>query len=394
MRIITRYVLLEFIKVFLVALTVLTLMMILVGLVREAQQQGLEPQHVLAFIPYILPEALRFTVPGTVLFAASTVFGRLSGSNEVVALKSLGISPMTIVWPVLAMAFFLSLTTVWLNELAVTWGRQGIRSAIMWSAEDIIYSMLRTHRTYSTGQFSIIVKAVDDRTLLQPTISFLGIGSNPSITLTAERAELRSDLSTSSLSIVCHNGTLEVEGQGRLRFHDTIERVVPLNQASTAGGYYSISDMPLSRIAGELEKKQQAVHDDAQQEAAKAAFQMITGDVDGLTSSEWNVLANFAEVAREDISRMQTEPHRRWSNGFTCLCFALVGAATAIRMRNADLLTSFGVCFLPILIIYYPLLALGVDQAKQGTFPPAAVWLGNVVLLLAGLWQMRKVVRY
>lgn len=72
----------------------------------------------------------------------------------------------------------------------------------------------------------------------------------------------------------------------------------------------------------------------------------------------------------------------------------MIGTPLAIRMRNADLWSSFAVCFLPILIIYYPLLALGVDRAKAGELPPYSVWLGNVILAVAGLWIMRKVMRY
>jgi lipopolysaccharide export system permease protein len=72
----------------------------------------------------------------------------------------------------------------------------------------------------------------------------------------------------------------------------------------------------------------------------------------------------------------------------------LVGAPLAIRLRNADFLTSFFLCFGPILIVFYPLLAFGVDQAKSGDLPPHAVWIGNVVLAAAGAWIMRKVVRY
>jgi lipopolysaccharide export system permease protein len=87
------------------------------------------------------------------------------------------------------------------------------------------------------------------------------------------------------------------------------------------------------------------------------------------------------------------EPWRRWANGFSCLCFVLVGAPMAIRMRNADFLTSFFLCFLPILIVYYPVFMLGVDQAKRGSVPPVVVWMGNVLITLWGWWLLRRVVR-
>ena len=73
MKIITRYVLSEMLQVFLVALTALTLFMLVIGLTKEAQQQGLGLLQILALIPYVLPDAMRFAVPGTILFAVASV---------------------------------------------------------------------------------------------------------------------------------------------------------------------------------------------------------------------------------------------------------------------------------------------------------------------------------
>ena len=91
---------------------------------------------------------------------------------------------------------------------------------------------------------------------------------------------------------------------------------------------------------------------------------------------------------------MRTEPWRRWANGFSCMAFVLVGAPLAIRLRTADVWTSFIACFLPILVVYYPLLAYGVDLAKSGDLPPYCVWLGNVVLVTVGYRMIRWVLRY
>jgi lipopolysaccharide export system permease protein len=91
---------------------------------------------------------------------------------------------------------------------------------------------------------------------------------------------------------------------------------------------------------------------------------------------------------------LKTEPHRRWAAGLSCLCFVMVGAPLAIRLRNSDFLTSFFLCFLPILIVYYPLLAYGIGRAKSGAVPPQVVWLGNLILVAAGVWMTRRMMRY
>ena len=117
-------------------------------------------------------------------------------------------------------------------------------------------------------------------------------------------------------------------------------------------------------------------------------------NVERLRSKNWARKRMQLAYARSRLHRLNTEPWRRWANGFSCFFFVMVGAPLAMRMRNSDSFTTFGACFLPILIVYYPLLMVGVGQAKSGSMPPYCVWLGNVILFIAGLVLVRKVCRY
>ncbi|MFM7109383.1 MAG: LptF/LptG family permease, partial [Planctomycetaceae bacterium] len=171
MTLISRYVLRELLLVFSVALGALTLFMLVVGLVREAQQQGLGIVQILMLVPYALPEAMRFAVPGTMLFAAASVFGRMSASNEITALRAAGISPLAVIWPAAGLALVVSFVSVWLNDVAVSWGRDGVRRVVVESVEQIIYGRLRQTRSYANHFLALNVKAVDGRRLIRPTLS-------------------------------------------------------------------------------------------------------------------------------------------------------------------------------------------------------------------------------
>ena len=72
--------------VFFVTLSSLTLLLMLFGVVKEAAQHGLEVVHVAKLLPYLLPNALLYAIPGTILFAVSNVYGRMSAGNEIVAM--------------------------------------------------------------------------------------------------------------------------------------------------------------------------------------------------------------------------------------------------------------------------------------------------------------------
>jgi lipopolysaccharide export system permease protein len=393
MPILIRYVLADLAKVFLVALAALTMMMLVVGLFREAAQQNLPLSAVLRLVPYILPDALRMTVPVTLLLASTTVFSRMSGANEVVAIKALGISPMVLLWPVLVLSFLLSLLTVWLNDMAVSWGRNGVQQVVLEAAEDIIYSVLQSQRHYSSSGFSINVKQVDSRRLQRITLTLQPRNNAPSVMISAEEAELRSDPVERRLKIALRNGTVDW-GKASLQF-DFYEVEIPLNEASKArstGG--SPSWMALREIPEEIARQEAEIQREEQTMAAAAAYQMLCGEFDEMTDGRWEGRRSARVEQWGRLYRLMTEPHRRWSAGFSCLCFVLVGAPMAIRLRNRDFLTSFFLCFLPILVVYYPLLAAGIDGAKNGSVPYYSVWAGNLLLVLWSAVLFRKVQRY
>ena len=395
MRIVTRYVLFELLKTFIATATGLTMMMIVIGVVQEAHRQGLGPAQVLRMLPFILPDALRFSLPATILFTTSSVYGRMSSSNEIVALKSAGVSPLAVLMPVYALATVLSLATVWFNDVAVSWGREGIRRTALEAAEEIIYGMLRTQRTYSTSNLSINVKRVEGRRLLRPTLSFQAAGNRPAVTVMAEWAEMRSDAGKKLLTVMCHNFTVHSGGKATLTDPGTFELEIPLEDASRSGKASVLpAYMPLRLIPKTIREQVALQAELEQQLALDAGVDLLAGDFSQLGSATWQGNNQILKDVRGYIARLRLEPYRRWANGFSCLCFVLVGAPITIRRRNADFLTSFFLCFLPILIFYYPLLALGVDGAKNATLPPYAVWLGNVIFGAIGVWQLRWVTRY
>ena len=58
-------------------------------------------------------------------------------------------------------------------------------------------------------------------------------------------------------------------------------------------------------------------------------------------------------------------------------------------------ITSFIMCFLPILLIYYPVMFLMVNLCKSGTIDPWwSMWIPNSILLVAGLFTLRKVMQH
>lgn len=393
MGIFTRYVLSELLKVFLVALTAMSTLMMLVFLVYEAVRQGLGFEAVIRLIPYTLPHALCFAIPGTILFAVCSVYGRMSAHNEVIALKGMGIPPRAVMTPVLILGLLLSLVTVWLNDVAFSWGRQQAYQVVLQSVEATIYGILENQGRYDNGKISFNVLGVKGKVLLQPMVVIREDLDSPPRTIFAESAQLESKPDEGVLIVHVEHGRYE-DGSVSYEFdRDSIPvRLVDVTKKERSQG--SPSDYAMQEIPAEIKNQQKRIEAHQLEMALQASFQFVTGDWNRMQSNAWRVDSMELENSVGRLHRLETETWRRFASGFSCLCFVAVGAPLAIRMRTADVWNSFAVCFFPILIVYYPLLAFGLDRAKSGELPPYVVWLGNIVLGLIGVLMYRKMVRY
>jgi lipopolysaccharide export system permease protein len=384
MDIIRRYVVTETFKIFFVAVAVTLFLMTLGGGAKEGLRQGLPLNLVIQTMPYLVPEMLRFTLPGCLLFAVCSVFGRMTSANEIVAVKSLGVNPMVLVWPVLIMAYFLSIFTFSLYDLCATWSRPNLKSLVVDSVDQIAYGVLRTSGSFTGYGMSIIVKGVDGDALQQPVITVEAKGDQPAVTLVAKQAILRSNEATGLLHIECHDGQVDVEGKGTFRFPDDFVQDVVLRQpdpnfedncspAALASRSVIRQISREKRVVSNLRSKTPKISKDNK----KAVERMLA-------------LLDRHEMR---LYRLQAEIPRRMSNGFGCLCFALVGIPVAMRSRSSDAMSIFFLCFVPILVLYYPLLVTGENIARAGVYPQYSVWLADAVLAVGGVLLLSRVMR-
>jgi lipopolysaccharide export system permease protein len=392
MRILTRYVLFDLLKVFSLTLTGLTLLIFVVLIGKEAVDKGIGLGPLLRMAPYLLPQAMQFAVPGTMLLATTSVYGRMASYNEIVAIKSLGISPMTLFWPTFVLATLVSFVAVVLNDVAVSWGRLGVQRVFLASIEEVTYGQLRMRRTYNLGKANITVRDVIGHRLISPTLIVQASGDQPAWTMSAAEAEMH--LLPEEGKLVVRFQNLNLDGPIKWVNPATQEYVLSLEELTGTGDKNrSPSTYALAEIAPAVHEQQASLARMEQATVAQAAFGMLTGDFDSLSESSWRTLEREQENAQVRLHRLQTEPWRRWANGFSCLTFVLIGVPVAVWLRFSEFIASFFVCFMPILLLYYPLLAVSVDQAKDGAFPPQSVWLGNILLSMAGIWLLRRVNR-
>lgn len=388
----TVYILWEISKLFIVALTAFTSVIMLAGVVQQLISERLSLIAIIGLIPYILPISLQYALPATLLFAVCSVYGRVAADNEVLAVKAAGVPPMKIIAPTLILGFLFSPLAVWMMDLAVSWGRPGMQRVVMHHIEEVAYHTLSSTGSYSSNSgFSIYVEAVEDRKLIHPEISIQGDDRGRTLTVSARWGELRFNPDRETLKVRLVDAVWSV-GESAAGSWPDKEYEIPLDQAARRGrAAGKPSEIALRLMGEEIEKQHESICNSEEMLGSRALLGLTCGRYDWLGSPTVHETSSNIRTGRERLARLHTEPWRRWASGFSCFCFVWLGVPLAIWCRTADYWSSFGVAFLPILLIYYPLFALGLEQAKDGGWPPYSVWLGNLALLAVGAWYLRKV---
>lgn len=377
MKIWTRHVLAELFKAFLLAVGMTTFFLVGIMGAREGLRNGLPPEVVVEILPYLLPEVLGITIPVCVLLAVSVVFSKLAGANEFLALAAAGIHPLRITWTVLTWATLLSVLTVGCYELSAIWGRPGMRQIVYRSLPRIALARLRLDKSLTTPYFSVVVREVRDNRLHDAVITIPARGEQPEITISAEMVEIAVDAERGNLVLRCWRGDVTAGEKSYGFFPDMIERVIPLEPAPRPLNRHWLAMAEIPRAAEKIRAELAQVI--ARERSAAPGSPEAAG---------WQARRQELE---QQLRRVVTEPMRRWANGFSCLGFALVGLAVALRVRSEHLLTGFFLCFTPVSVAYYPLLMFSDQITTLGYLPPVAIWSANLGLFLAGVLLLRFV---
>jgi lipopolysaccharide export system permease protein len=82
---------------------------------------------ILRMILYQTPYFLIFVIPLSIMITVLLTFLRLSSENEILAIKSSGISLYTLLTPVLAFCLIGSILTIFMTFYGQSWGRSALR---------------------------------------------------------------------------------------------------------------------------------------------------------------------------------------------------------------------------------------------------------------------------
>jgi lipopolysaccharide export system permease protein len=393
MRILQRYVLFELLRVFGLLVSALTIMLVVVGVAGEAAANGLGAEQILKILPYIIPSLLPFTIPATLLLTVCVVYGRMAGDNEITALKAAGVNVLTLLLPSFVLAAVLSLCTFILTDQFIPWSRERIERIIVLAVEDIFLDVLRTRNQYTDARRGIAISVVrvdDDKRLIAPTFRYTLQGGRI-VTVTAREASLRFDIPNQQVWLSLKQVQIETPGRDTVDLPQE-ERAFPLPMKYELPKARNITIENIRREMARLVDERDAQE---QRRIVQTAFGLTQGDFKQFAPEELYKVRSQQRDCKERLAKLNTEIHSRLALSCSCFFFTFLGSPFAVFWARKHFLTSFASCFLPIVVVYYPMIMGTMSLGKSDVINPAwGMWTANLVIAAAAGWVLHRVLKH
>ena len=433
----------ELARVFLLCLFALAGIFTLLAVLQQIQF-GVSLGQALRMLPLLVPTSVPWITPPACLFASCVVYGRMANDNEAVALKAAGVDLLSVLRPAILLGAFAAAFTAYLQFDVTPQAWRGSREVLVEDPEEAISLVLRRRQT---------LEFVSGNTLTKLSVRDVQTGTRKE-TIDGEEVE-RPEQRLVDVVVkqrkVGSAGWEDVDGVARTHLAvlrvDTVARKVRLD---TRGGQWESwsrsneqgtgshimdkpTDMDLPRqfdleVLREDNAKNPAMvdwahllgtasnaavmsekHHEYARKMAEVPDRTLSADEVGRYTVDVGIAVSpdpgarlkavqdnqnsgnlYARVDRT----MRYEYYLRPAIAFGCLLFAALGCPVGLWANRADYLSIFVICFLPALLVYYPILFMVGGYARDGKIPMAAgVWAANGVLAAATVVLSWRLIR-
>ncbi|MGD9301544.1 MAG: LPS export ABC transporter permease LptF [Desulfobacterales bacterium] len=314
---------------------------------------------VLEFIYYTLPWFLMFIIPMSVMLAVLLTFLRLSSDNEIVAMKSCGLSIYGLLPPVVMFTLIGFLLTIFITLFGVPRAKASLEEMalkVATSNADIGLKERTFNDTFKGVMLYINKIDLKHRKLIDV---FIEDKRQPNVvsTVIAPEGRLISESEKSIYHLILSNGSIH---QTNLK-----ERSANSIQFST----YTLSldfKEEMRRVARKRKHREE------------------------MSIAELRRFIDDSANQSEDYFKAKIVLHRRFAIPVACLTLGLLAFPLGLQSKSTK--RSFGLILcLFFFLLYYLLLTIGYSFGKSGVYPPAiGMWVPNFVMACIGLYFLRQ----
>jgi lipopolysaccharide export system permease protein len=353
-----RYILKDMLGPFSINLLVFTFLFLMTQMIEITNwivNYNLDVMDVLAIIFFTLPWFLMFIIPMSIMMAILLTFLRLSSDNEIVALKSCGISIYRLLPPVLLFAAFGCLLTGFITLYAVPQSRAFMKEMALRLAASNVDIGLK-ERTFNSAftKVMLYVSKIDTQNKKLIDI-FIEDKRQADVvnTVVAPEGKLFSEPEKFTFHLVLYNGTI----------HQT-----NLKERSA-----SAIEFDTYKLSLDLSKEMDALEDREKHR-------------EEMSIAELRQYVKESPEKDEDYYKARIVLQRRFAIPVACLTMGLLAFPLGIQSKTTK--RSFGLILcLFFFLMYYLLLTAGYAFGEDGTLPPEiGMWLPNLTMLCIGMF--------
>jgi lipopolysaccharide export system permease protein len=356
-KIVDKYIFKELIPPFLVSLVFFSFIFLLSRILDIADMLvnfNVSFGAVLRLIIYSVSFFLQYTIPMSVMMAVLFVFIELSGSNEVLALKSGGISVLRLFPSVLVFCMIGTFLTAAMTFYGLPWGKFSFKKEAYEIAKSNMAVSFKEKTFIDSFQgFALYINEIDQEKNIMKDIFLEDMSSaQVPVTITAPQGKIKQ--TKAGYSIELFDGSI-------IQIDKKDESVHKTNF-----GIYSFSiDLPESLTEEHIEKKDEK----------EMYFFELKKYIDGFETKNSKY---YSAVLRM---------HEKFSIPLACIFLGLIGFSLGLRNKTGK--KSSGIIYgIFLFVFYYILFALGLSlgESKPEIYPPfAAMWVPDLIMFLLGI---------
>lgn len=339
-------------------------------LVRRVAESGLPPGAALQVLLLRLPGFLVLSFPMATLMATLLAFSRLSGSSELTALRSVGVSTRRMVLPALALALLMSLLTFVFNDLIVPRANLLATNSLERALGKAISTEKGSNIMYS--RFGRIAQKDGDRVKMLTHIFYARDylrGSMRDVTLLDFSRLGQRQLLTAEFGVWNDDKALWEFRNGRIINVDD-------NSGTTTSARFDRYLYPLSRDPVDVAK--------------------LPTDPSVMTVGQARTAERLQREAgnSKEARRLRVRIDEKFAFPAICLVFGLIGSSLGVRPHSRTSRSQgFGISVL-LIFGYYLMSFIFSSLGITGTLSPfLAAWLPVFIGLAGGLWLLRQASR-
>ncbi len=373
MKTISKYVIIDTLRVFLLALLVFTAIFFVASSV-AATREGVTLSQFLRITPFIAFYIIRFTLPLSMVVGVTLAIGRMETDREILALRACGVHLGTIAVPLLVLALLCSAGLYVFNDRILPVCDYMRRNVLKSFAREILTLQKGRNKYFKLPGYNVFCKEYDGQTLG----GLMVFRDDPELPFEIMARKGRVWLSRDETSIIIALEDVRIthygEG-GKASYGEMVSEnysiYVPMRQRTKLRPEF----LTLAKINDETSSLQEII------DSLEVAF------AEAGTAKEKQEIAENVNAVEYLKRKFMIEYHNRGASALTPFLFLLVGIPMPLLLKSRVRLVPAFAALMTVMLTYFAVSMAGNSFAEKGSLDPwFAMWLGDILTAFVGVF--------